>query len=566
MSHRDALKELRQAVFDRGDQDASQTVEAVERVDRFINLALKKVCLDAPFLFFEEQVRISTQPDVEPDDEDDTISIVSDDEPGGITNPWTFRFDTPLTDPDPGTDMLNDRSWDGRKIDIIDPDTDEVIQTNQIRTVWVQTIGDEVHWHLTVWHPFPVQEHGTGPFNWRIYTEAYYFPDDVVEFKSVRVVGQDSPQPLRVVGQDEAEESGIVDSEFAISAGQPAIMYRRGHFQMPSPNTAPDVSILDPDDFAWEGPEPAGEFEYCFTLTWGKRDLAWQAPGVGKWNQDLTDFLRQSDTAFEPDQWDMNRYREPLWESSPSPISSSITSVNGQTELDNVVPAGAIGVLLPNIEYMLGFMLSGSKRVVTSSEYSRIHSAHSGWHYRIYRRRKTEDYDYYENLGVDIDGQNTFLQKLDIQDAFFLIAEIRIDLNGGSHQFVDQGSIIPDYNRRLRNVHGYQGFGLYPRPDARYVLDARVIRRPQPLVSESDAPPIHPEAIQLLIDQSMVHFFQNAKDPASAAEARAQYERGLETLRKRYGDARPASQPLQRAPARHKGYNRIGHKWWRRSS
>ncbi len=58
------LKELRTAIFAQTDWAPSQSVEAVSRLNGFINRAYNDVCLEAPFLFFESEVKFATQEDV----------------------------------------------------------------------------------------------------------------------------------------------------------------------------------------------------------------------------------------------------------------------------------------------------------------------------------------------------------------------------------------------------------------------------------------------------------------------------------------------------------------------
>ena len=57
----------------------------------------------------------------------------------------------------------------------------------------------------------------------------------------------------------------------------------------------------------------------------------------------------------------------------------------------------------------------------------------------------------------------------------------------------------PDYYVRLKETHGYQTVRFWPMPDDRYEIDLRVLRRPQPLVHDHDAPRIHEEAVDALI-------------------------------------------------------------------
>ena len=129
---------------------------------------------------------------------------------------------------------------------------------------------------------------------------------------------------------------------------------------------------------------------------------------------------------FYTDSWDVgakeasqNRFREPLWESSPSPVSAQVTTTN---PTDNNVPSPAVKLTLPNIEYMQGFMTRGAQRRAGALQtFTRSNYRESGWWVRIYRRRIVSDFNNYSNLssykGADIAASGaaiTGLKKLDL--------------------------------------------------------------------------------------------------------------------------------------------------------
>mgnify|MGYP003681145482 FL=1 len=59
------LKEIRNAMFAQADWSPDQSPEAASRVNGFINRAYNQLALEAPFLFFETEAKIATEPDVE---------------------------------------------------------------------------------------------------------------------------------------------------------------------------------------------------------------------------------------------------------------------------------------------------------------------------------------------------------------------------------------------------------------------------------------------------------------------------------------------------------------------
>jgi len=275
-----------------------------------------------------------------------------------------------------------------------------------------------------------------------------------------------------------------------------------------------------------------------------------------------------------------NRFREPLWESAPSPVSAQVVVV-GPTDPGGgapVIPADALQLTLPNIEYMQGFLTTGlqvhdSGAGPVSQAFLRQNFRESGWHVRIYRRRVAADFTNYDLMTSIIptapnrsDGgaKVTGLQKLDLPTAFFLLAEFRIDdVNQGV--FYDNGRIIPDYHRRLRDTHGYQAIKMYPYPDQRYEVDVRCVRRPPKLADDQDAPLVHAEAVDLIIHRSLMFLYENMGNPAMAQLAKARYDENLVTLSKRYGDLRPPQIPVLRRFARARtSYGQRGHlkRWW----
>ena len=116
--------------------------------------------------------------------------------------------------------------------------------------------------------------------------------------------------------------------------------------------------------------------------------------------------------------------------------------------------------------------------------------------------------------------------------------------------FYDNGEFLPDYNRRLRDINGYQTMAFYPKPDKRYLTEIRGVIRPKELVDDSDAPEVHAEAINVLLERAMVYLYENMGNPAMSQLSNQKYQEALLTLSKRYGDLRPPATPVLRRMTR----------------
>lgn len=540
-------KNIREAIFAEVDWAPEATPEAVARVNGFINRAYQQLALRAPFLVHDTTLKLYTEPDVEPADATDTIHMVSTDPDAAIAvpNPWVFYSSLATSSP-LVTEWRTDRSWDGRILEIIDDN--DIAHQVRIQSVWKQTVDGTERYFISVEIPWAYGEFGDGPFAWRVYTPVYYLPDDVVALKGARLRSTDAPfSDLDILDMAEANRRGMLEDQHVAATGVPNTMYRREHRQIMAPNTAPEIVVNDEytslEAYEWIGPEPVGEFEYCFTLAHGKRDHELQSSGIGLWyggNSAYEETSAESLTLIN--EWAANRMRTPLFESAPSPIVS--VTVDRSAEVGAKAPA--VKLLLPNIEYMLGNMLTGEG---DSTVFRRITASHSGWHARIYRRRLSADFTRYDEFSTKVAGAAiTGLRKLDIRDGYHLLAEMRIDeFNTGL--FLDNGFILPDLRTPLRDIHGYIGVGLWPRPQERYEVELRVTQRPHPLDSDQDVPKIHAEAIDVLINLTLVTMYRHLKDAASAADSARQAEADLQTLRKRYGSLRPSSAPGYRRTA-----------------
>ena len=118
---------------------------------------------------------------------------------------------------------------------------------------------------------------------------------------------------------------------------------------------------------------------------------------------------------------------------------------------------------------------------------------------------------------------------------FYLLDVIHLDPTTSLMEGVFRGE-RPDYYTRLKEIHGYQTARFWPMPDDRYEMDLRILRRPQPLVHDHDAPRLHEEAVDALIEKTLTLFYEVQGNMESAKLAVARYQNVLQTLTKRYGN------------------------------
>lgn len=559
LSYEGSLQGLREAVFLRTDTGPNPSYNIVLAANHFVNMAVQQVAMECPYAFHESAIRMATQAEVSSYDTTDTITLVSVDPetPGSIANRYVFKRDVSEAIAgavDPSYQWPIDRQLDGAYIQITDGDN--VIHTNQIRSVWItDPLTTSNYAYISLVNPFyPRRPEATaegtsdyGPFTYRIFHPFLWLPDDVVQLKSMRIMGESAPSALEVLSQEAAEEIGINDYNYTSSSdGLPRWAYRRGHFQLQPPATAPVVAASA--TLPWRGPEPFGSFKYVYTYCIGKRD--WDYDAGGRANQFDGDDFSQVQSFTETNTFTdfyRQRHREPLFESAPSPESESITLADPGSG----TAATAIEVQVPHINYQMGWWWQGkTTSPAPDTDIASVGDGQSGVYIRIYRKRlSTTIGDGYTSLGNTVAGTRvTALNMLDLHDSYYLLGEFRAD--GNEAVFGDRGEIVPDHSRRLRNVHGYQALRLHPTPNARYEIEARVLRRPQLLVSDTDVPNVQPIAIKAIVDLATSYMLERMKDPIGANRNLAMYKEAIQVITRRYADMRPASSPTRRRPAR----------------
>lgn len=499
------LKDIRTELFSQSDWAPTQSTDAIERVNRFINRAYFQLMEEAPFLFFEKRVsfftRVDKTPDVLADPLVDNLTVLAADS-------WVLERNQPNVTP--GL-VLWDETGDWRGRMILITDAQGIPHRRMIRDIWTHGAGAAAKQRLSLYRPW--NNTTATALTYRIYSEDYYLPDNVVQVNSLRLFRENQTWPLDITGQMEAEYLSLAESPSIVAAGVPRLAFRRYHRQIESP-TKPPTAVLAGTN-VWQGPEPAGKFEYCFTYCWGYRDADWRDFGPP--------------TSYAAAQTGPSRL-EPMWESSPSPTVTIET--DNHSDSPTAFNGARIDLLLPDISYMQGFGRIADDRY-----------RHSGWMKRIYRRRHTIDPT---PMATPEAAQAPSGISQETPDAFFLLAEV----TGFATGYTDNGNILPDYHRRLREVNGYQSLRLYPRPDQRYQVDVRCLARPERLVDDQDAPELHPDGINVLVHKALAFLYEAQGNVELANRALQMYTENLFTLTKRYGDLRYPGQTLMKRPAR----------------
>lgn len=499
------LGTLRTRVFEQADWQPGQSTEAKTRVNTFINRAIEQIALEAPQLFFTEECSLRLQPDVESANDDDTVSVDSVDS-------WVIQRD--LTSTGTGySAWRKDGRWDGRWI-AITLSTGEILY-RQIREIWETTVQAGVFRQFaSLMEPWPDGVAGS-TLKWRIYTPRYPLPPDTIRIRHARLrkYGESTfDNPLQVIGEVQAEDALFSAQPGSTLTGSPDYIYRRGFFQIDGPKDAATVEL--DSNTPWLGPEPPGQFEFVFTYVWGvKYD---QFPGPESYATGATG--RQ----------------EPLFESAPSPVSSTVTSST---------TSGAIVITTPNIDFEQGFGFETDLDGNTLKRYQ-----HSGFRKRIYVRRKSADFTNYSTLANDQPG----LSKIDVIDDYFLLHEI----DGSTQAYSWRGSVSPDRLKRLKDVAGYQMIEFWPRPSQEDTVLLNIVRRPQPLADDQDAPRIVPEAGDLIVQLAGAFLAEHDGRHDIAQMKRDWYQKFLRIVADQVGDLRPNNRPIYRKAAKaRKGAN-----------
>tara|TARA_R110000824_G_scaffold207771_3_gene393283 strand:- start:10625 stop:12187 length:1563 start_codon:yes stop_codon:yes gene_type:complete len=486
--------EIRTRILEQVDWSPDQSTTFKDKVDRLINRAYQVMSLEAPFTFFDDEARIITEADVTSvaGTAEDALRVIPTD-----TNVLERRY-LASTSPVPqswadghaGSSVGTGR-WDGRTIEITDG---TITYRRKIREVWLDSSSElgalTVHDRISLDVPW-INTTSEG-MSYRIYTPEYGIPADVIEMRSARVYG-DTHYPLSIQNQYYMERHEYTDYQ-GDQTGRPETVFRGKHFQLDAPTQAPRIIPYSATKglgvIGWTGPEPIGSWDFCYTWCWGYLDEDMRTP---------------------------KDHLEPRWESAPSPISEIVThDGNAAIRYD---------ISVPNIDHMTDYWTQVQEDGTITQPAS---SGRSGLYARVYVRRHTTA-NMMQHHGIT---EENIEQSPKI---FFLLNVAHLDNTTQKIVAVHRGE-RPDYYTRLKESHGYQTLRFWPMPDARYEIDLRVLRRPQPLVHDHDAPRIHEEAIDALIERVLVLFYEVQGMTQNAELSNVRYQNLLQTITKRYGN------------------------------
>ena len=374
------------------------------------------------------------------------------------------------------TPIVTDGTWDCiYYLEITDPSTGDLIR-RRCREFFVSGPPGNQYAYVSIDRPW--RNSTDKDLEFRLYQPYFYTRDDVTAVVDGRVY--DSTQQTLFTVPAGAMRIFAQEDYNGTVTGRPERLSRWGHEQIPAPNRAPVGTTPGGDPPApWLGPEPPGTFKYRYTYVWGKKDSDLTAPG-GK--------------------------ADPMLESSPSPESNAVTMADATRVvlLSNLV----------NIDYIQNFDPAALS----------LRNGHSGWRKRIYRARSA----IVPALGM----QNNIEYP---EDVYFFLDEV----DGAITTYTDNGTVTPDYARRMPEPHGYFRWALHPHQNDTYTVDFRIYRRPQPLLNDSDAPQVHPDFEDMLLLLCLKYSAMLDKQPAEAQEYERQF---LDKLAKWRGkDANPSA-------------------------
>jgi hypothetical protein len=361
------------------------------------------------------------------------------------------------------------------------PDSKGQYHRRQCREFWSAQIQGggplDRYYYVSIDRPW---ETGTDLLmDFRLYQPEFFVADDVMRVLEPARIYDETRQQIWAIDTGGAYRQDLVDWR-GQDKGRPFRFWRGRHFQLPAPTKAPTVAALTGQNGTpWAGPEWEGNFRFCYTYVWGRRDAEWQAAPGG--------------------------IRDPQWESAPSPVTTFTQTQSSKTF--------ALAITGTNIDAMMDFGETGTLR------YSR-----SGMRIRVYVARDSVDTSTSYGAGfsrVETDGR------------FYLLGEVEPTTG----TFTWDGSDIPDYQRPLKHSTGYYAYSCYPHQDARYEIDLRIQRLPRALLNDQDTVPIQRDAVTAYIELCLHYMALNdGADQSGAAIHKQRYDELAQRLRKRYAN------------------------------
>lgn len=269
----------------------------------------------------------------------------------------------------------------------------------------------------------------------RIWQEYFYLPARVTELVAPIRVWDANRYLIYSMNTTQQLENRFYDFQGDVT-GPPQLFGRANDFeQVPSASTAPTITAAVT---SWLGDAQEGKFRFCITRFRGATHQLWQKAPSGQ-------------------------TQDPVLESEPSPESTAFNHASGSN-------AGkAMTISFTSIDQQLEFAGTGGLR-----------DGHSGYGTRIWVARDL----------IRTAGAGT-LNAVDADGVFYLLDEV----SGETTSYTWDGSVVPDYSRRLQASNGYYPWKLYPIPDQNYELDIEGFQAPQELVHDQDSPPLNEKFI-----------------------------------------------------------------------
>ena len=314
----------------------------------------------------------------------------------------------------------------------------------------------------------------------RLYQPRFYLPSNVIQIGD-GTLWDSSHRTVKHIDQGSLTRWGLSDYQ-GDTKGPPEKFFRREHKQLQAPSRPP--VITDHPSTNWAGPAPKGQFVVYYTIVHGRLGNEHQVSPGG--------------------------IADPIFESAPSPPSAPFNST----------AINALIITTMNIDAMMDFAVSGTLR-----------EARSGFRIRIYVER------------WDISTKATFdpnYAYIGTNKVPYLLAEIEPSALVGlaAASYVWDGSVIPDYHRRMPSSVGHYAYQTYPQQDARYEVDFPVLCTPPPLLHDQDTPSIRPEA-RAMFKKLVLSWvaLQDGNDVEGSLVHRKEYEKKLRKFRSRYANA-----------------------------
>lgn len=443
-------KDWRRIVLRRVSWRSDLSQDTIDDVNEQLNLAQKKLASDCPGAFRPDTECIVLLPDVTDASSGRTMAATVD--------PWVMDFGLVSS----GEAFVTDGTWDGL-YHLEAADGDGQLHRRQIREFWsADSPADGLpHYFAALDRPWrSVADTG---MSFRLHQPEFFFRDDVTEVLDGAAWALNRTQ-LVPIPEDFLAHYGEHDYR-GNAKGPPDYLVRGRQFQLDAPTKTPTLArdTHDNPGYPWLGPHPLVTCRMVYTYVWGKKDAELLAP--------------------------QGSY-DPLWESSPSPVSNSVTMPDGTMRLKLTG--------LPNIDFMQGFDTTGTLR-----------KGHSGIRKRIYV--------YIDGI---VAGGGFGTDSIEAQGVPLYLGEV----DGNVTEFTWDGSTLPDYKRRLPESQGYYAHRMATHQDKRYEIDFRVRRRPRDLGTEYDAPPLLVNGDEALVRLGMSYVNELQKKPDDAARDFKIYE------------------------------------------